>query len=196
MFSVKSPDLSKDLHPGDVVDFKIDAEIARLWKARGIYPGLGSALSSFGLDHGALLAHEIVRAGAESGTMFDAFAFIDSFVAEPERFPQGERLGFGASFREKWKGLPAQRRRLLELVGRCNLQPEQALRTYQPSVRSFAPPISDIDIANPYLIFERDEAAADRIGFAVVDRGVFPGEAVCRRLWTTEISRWRPAREV
>jgi|SRR5271166_5451085 len=26
MFSVKSPELSKDLHPGDVVDFKIEAE--------------------------------------------------------------------------------------------------------------------------------------------------------------------------
>jgi protein SCO1/2 len=26
MYQVKSPDLSKDLHPGDVVDFKIDAE--------------------------------------------------------------------------------------------------------------------------------------------------------------------------
>jgi Cu/Ag efflux protein CusF len=25
MYKVKSPDLSKDLHPGDVVDFKIDA---------------------------------------------------------------------------------------------------------------------------------------------------------------------------
>ncbi len=26
MYQVKSPDLSKDLHPGDVIDFKIDAE--------------------------------------------------------------------------------------------------------------------------------------------------------------------------
>ena len=25
MFQVKSPDLSKNLHPGDVIDFKIDA---------------------------------------------------------------------------------------------------------------------------------------------------------------------------
>ncbi len=25
MFQVKSPDLSKDLHPGDVIDFRIDA---------------------------------------------------------------------------------------------------------------------------------------------------------------------------
>ena len=157
----------------------IDAEIARLWTARGIYPGLGSALSAFGLDHGGLLAHEVVRAGAKDGQVFDAFSFIDAFVAEPQRFPQGEQLGFGASFREKWKGLPPERRRLLEIVGRCNLQPAQALRAYQPSVRSFAPATTDGEIiANPYIMFERDEAAADRISFAAIDRGVFPGDAV------------------
>ena len=157
----------------------IDAEIARLWTARGVYPGLGSSLSAFGLDHGGLLAHEIVRAGAEDGKVFDAFAFIDTFVADPKWFPQGEHLGFGASFREKWSGLPPERRRLLELVGRCNLKPDQALRVYQPSIRSFAPSTSDADLlANPYLMFECDEAAAERIGFAVVDRGVFPGDAV------------------
>ena len=157
----------------------IDAEIARLWMARGVYPGLGSALSAFGLEHSGLLAHEIVLAGSKDGKVFDAFAFIDDFVADPRRFPQGELLGFGASFREKWSGLPTDRRRLLELVGRCNLKPDQALRIYQPSVRSLAPSTSDADVlANPYLIFERDEAEAERIGFAAVDRGVFPGDAV------------------
>lgn len=50
----------------------------------------------------------------------------------------------------------------MDLIGRCNLQPEQALRIFQPSVRSFAHPTSDADIlANPYVMFERDEAAAD-----------------------------------
>ncbi|MCY3874324.1 MAG: AAA family ATPase, partial [Rhodobacteraceae bacterium] len=157
----------------------IDAEIARLWTARGVYPGLGSALSAFGLQHGGLLAHEIVRAGANDGKVFDAFAFIDDFVATPERFPQGEELGFGASFREKWSKLPSDRQRLLELVGRCNLKPDQALRAYQPSMRTFSPSTSDTDIlANPYFMFERDEAEAERIGFAAVDRGVFPGDAV------------------
>ena len=157
----------------------IDVELARLWTARGVYPGLGSALSAFGLEHGGLLAHEIVRAGSEQGKVFDAFAFIDDFVADPKQFPEGEQLGFGASFREKWNGLSSERRRLLELVGRCDLKPDQALRAYQPSVRSFVPSTSDADIlANPYLMFERDEAAAERIGFAAVDRGVFPGEAL------------------
>ena len=157
----------------------IDTEIGRLWTARGIHPGLGSALTAFGLDHGALLAHEIVRAGARDGAVFDAFAFIDSFVKDPKLFPQGERLGFGGSFREKWRALPVERRRLLDLIARCNLQPEQALRAYQPSLRNFEPKTSDQEIlANPYLMFERDEAAPDRIAFAVVDRGVFPADAL------------------
>jgi hypothetical protein len=120
----------------------IDAEVARLWVARGVHPGLGAALTAFGLDHGGLLAHEIVRAGAKGGEVFDAFGFVDAFAAGPERFPQGERLGFGASFREKWKGLPKSRRALLDLLARCNLRPSQATRAYQPSVRDFEPDTS------------------------------------------------------
>src|SRR6266699_4896637 len=41
----------------------IDAQLNRLWKARGAFPGLGSALSAFGYEwgfqHGSLLAYEI-----------------------------------------------------------------------------------------------------------------------------------------
>jgi hypothetical protein len=157
----------------------IDREIARLWTARGVHPGLGSALSAFGFEHGSLLAHEILRAGAKKGEIFDAFAFIDRFAADPKRFPEAERLGFGASFREKLRGLPKERRDLLDLVARCALAPDQALRAYQPSHRTFAPETKDKDIlTNPYLMFEHDEAAADRIPFTVLDRGVFPGDAV------------------
>ncbi len=53
------------------------------------------------------------------------------------------------------------------------------LRVYQPSLRTLSPLTSDADIlGNPYLMFERDETAVDRISFAVVDRGVFPADAV------------------
>ncbi|MAM11481.1 MAG: RNA helicase, partial [Rhizobiaceae bacterium] len=103
----------------------IDREIARLWTARGIHPGLGSALSAFGLEHGSLLAHEIVRVGSREGEVFNAFAFIDGIVKAPSGFPQAEKLGFGASYREKWKSLAPARRQLLDLVARCNLTAEQ-----------------------------------------------------------------------
>src|SRR5207302_9310984 len=37
----------------------IDARLGELWKMRGAYPGLGAALSAFGVDHGNLVAYDI-----------------------------------------------------------------------------------------------------------------------------------------
>ncbi len=158
----------------------IDREIARLWKARGVHPGLGAALTTFGLEHGVLLAHEITRVGSKDDAVFDAFAFIDGFVANPKAFPQGAEFGFGGSFAEKWRKLPAERRRLLDLIARCDIAIDQAQRAYQPTFRAaMRPTPSDTEIlANPYLLFERDEASDDRIRFATVDRGVFPPPSV------------------
>jgi energy-coupling factor transporter ATP-binding protein EcfA2 len=157
----------------------IDREVARLWTARGVHPGLGSALAAFGLEHGALLAHEIVRSGSRDGEVFDAFAFIDGFVTAPKTFPQAEAFGFGSSYRQKWSGLAKSRRALLDLIARCSLTPDQAMRAYQPSQREFSEEVSDTDLlGNPYLMFELDEAAADRIPFSTVDRGVFPAAAI------------------
>jgi ABC-type oligopeptide transport system ATPase subunit len=158
----------------------INAEIARIWTARGVHPGLGAALTAFGLEHGTLLAHEIVRAGAKDGEIFNAFHFIDHFVADPAAFPQAETFGFGSTYREKWRSLSHSRRELLDLVARCSLSDEQALRAYQPSQRdTFVVATTDAQIlSNPYLLFERDEMAADRISFGVIDRGIFPVDAV------------------
>jgi hypothetical protein len=37
----------------------IDLRLSELWKLRGPYPGLGSALTAFGVQHGCFLAHEL-----------------------------------------------------------------------------------------------------------------------------------------
>ena len=53
----------------------IDTQLNRLWKARGAFPGLGSALSAFGFEwgfqHGSLLAYEIdlLRERARAATI-------------------------------------------------------------------------------------------------------------------------------
>ncbi len=71
------------------------------------------------------------------------------------------------------------RRQLLDLIARCSLTPDQAIRAYQPSQRDYSEETTDAEIlANPYLLFERDEAAADRTAFGTIDRGVFPADAV------------------
>ena len=161
----------------------IEVELARLWIARGAHPGLGSALSAFGCDHGVLLAHEIVRAGAVEGEVFDAFTFIDAFVEKPELFPKAEELGFGAGYRSKWKGLRAPRRALLDLLARCDLTPDQAFRAFDEHAKDLFPLTDDAALLeNPYLLFERGRPGPERISFGTIDRGVFPTEAVRRKV--------------
>lgn len=157
----------------------IDRELNRLWGARGVHPGLGSALSAFGLEYGTLIAFEIEHRGATPGTPFDAFAFIDQYVSDPALHPELEALGFGATFREKWLKLPGERRRLLDLIARCDLSAQVAGVFYQPSLRAVqGVPASDADLlSNPYLIFELGHRELG-VAFGAVDRGVFPPESI------------------
>ena len=105
----------------------LDREIGRLWQARGVHPGLGSAFIAFGLEHGTLLAHEIVRAGSRDGEVFDDW-HLSMPLSLIRSVAQAEEFGFGASFREKWRQLPSDRRQLFDLVARCELTPDQANR--------------------------------------------------------------------
>ena len=161
----------------------IDKELARLWVARGAHPGLGSALSAFGCDYGALLAHEIVRAGAVDGEVFDAFAFIDAFVENPKLFRKAKDFGFGSGYRSKWKGLKTSRRALLDLLARCDLTPDQAFRAFDENSKDLHPPTDDAALlSNPYLLFERNQLGPERISFGTIDRGVYPTEAVRKKV--------------
>ena len=79
-----------------------------------------------------------------------------------------------------WKRLADEQRALLQLLGRCAISEDQALRMYDTTARAEAGiKASDADLLrNPYLLFECDRRAADPIAFGTVDRGLFPDEAV------------------
>ena len=61
----------------------IDTQLNRLWKARGAFPGLGSALSAFGYEwgfqHGSLLAYEIELLREREGGG-DPWALVDAVM--------------------------------------------------------------------------------------------------------------------
>ena len=66
----------------------IDTQLNRLWKARGAFPGLGSALSAFGYEwgfqHGSLLAYEIELLREREGGG-DPWALVDAVMNDPAR---------------------------------------------------------------------------------------------------------------
>ena len=119
----------------------IDTQLNRLWKARGAFPGLGSALSAFGYEwgvqHGSLLAYEIELLRERQGGG-DPWALVDAVMEEPAKLggPVAKLLRDG--LRRGWKRLATDRRALLQLLGRCAISEDQALRMYDTTARAEA----------------------------------------------------------
>ena len=172
----------------------IDTQLNRLWKARGAFPGLGSALSAFGYEwgfqHGSLLAYEIELLREREGGG-NPWALVEAVMNDPAKLggPVAKLLTDG--LRKGWKRLTDERRALLQLLGRCAISEDQALRMYDTTDRAEA----GIEagnaelLRNPYVLFERDRRAADPIAFGAVDRGLFPDVAVREQFPVLEPSR-------
>ena len=162
----------------------IDAQLNRLWQARGAFPGLGSALSAFGYEwsfqHGSLLAYEIeLELERTDTTNTKPWDLVDAIMRDPEMLDSPIAKLLVPSLRKGWASLTTERRALLELLSRAAIGEEQALRFDDTTQRREA----GIDVteaqllANPYLLFEQDRRSANPIAFGVIDRGVFPDEA-------------------
>ncbi|MXY52827.1 MAG: AAA family ATPase [Gammaproteobacteria bacterium] len=163
----------------------IDTELNRIWRARGAFPGLGSAIAAFGYEwgfqHGTLLAYEIqLKLEREGGN--DPWGCLDSITEDPAKLGGSLAGMLTSGFRSGWQELPRKRRALLRLLARCALTEDQALRIYDKTERSAAGiNLTDEDVlGNPYLLYEQDRSSLDPISFAIVDRGMFsdvPGDA-------------------
>lgn len=160
----------------------IDAELNRLWRLRGAYPGLGSVLSALGLPNGTLLAHAIGGLLHADGKddIRDPWPLVGEVLHDPARLPKELAGSIGKTAARLWDSLQPERRALLKLLARFALTADQALRWYDPEQRAGA--WIDLDnaaiLANPYQCFEADRGRTDSIPLRVVDRGVFPDPQV------------------
>jgi len=166
----------------------IDRELNRLWQVRGAFPGLGAALHAFGLPHGNLLAWHLI---GDAEKPVDPWPQLTAVLKNPDTLPDYLREGIGKTQQQKWEKLPEPRRALMMLLARFNLSNEQALRWYQETERENAGIVlKDKDIlANPYRIYEADRLQADPIAYAVIDRGMFPPEALRKEFPVPDPSR-------
>ena len=97
-------------------------------KARGPCPGLGSALSAFGLQFGTFVARTLAE---KVGDNADPWPLVDEMFAEPRKhLPEQMAKSIGNTLSKKWSRLPADRRALLKLVSRFEIAPEQATVLY------------------------------------------------------------------
>lgn len=164
-----------------------DTELNRLWKARGAFPGLGSALSAYGYEwgygYGTLLGYEIAAAQEAGGQPENPWEVVDQLLSGKMKLPGIAAGRITDTMRKGWQAMPPERRQLLQLLSRCALSEDQAFRLWDRQEREQAGiGASDADLlANPYRFFEDNRASADPVPFLTVDRGMFPDETLRNR---------------
>jgi energy-coupling factor transporter ATP-binding protein EcfA2 len=160
----------------------VDEQLNRIWRLRGAYPGLGSALTAAGLSHGTLIAHAVGRllATEKVPELVDPWPLIDRIIEDPKLLPGELGQSIGESTAQLWKGLKPDRRALLHLLARFEITNDQATRWFVPEERSRAGlDLTDGNILeNPYVLYEADRTQVDPIRLGVVDRGLFPDGAI------------------
>ena len=154
----------------------LSARLAEVWQARGPCPGMGAALTAFGIGEGVLLAHAIQ---SQTGDNDDPWLLADRWLRAPSSAPEAASRVSPVMSRA-WAGLDNRRHALLRLLSRFDLTIDQAGLFYQPTERDKAGlDVSDDDLlANPYMIYEHSRLSPDPVGVRTIDHGVFPEDRI------------------
>jgi hypothetical protein len=156
----------------------IDARLSELWKARGPCPGLGAALSAFGVELGTFVTRAIAEKVGENA---DPWPLVGEMFGDPKKhLPAELAQGIGQTLCTKWQRLQDERRALLKLVSRFEVTQDQATLIYVQEVRADSNlEVTDADILNnPYLIYEATRLTTQPVSVWTVDRGVFPDDVI------------------
>ncbi len=156
----------------------IDAELGRLWRKRGPFPGMGAVLYACGVPLGNFIANALDE---HVGNDRSPWAIWYSLLDSPGDFlqPQLARLIDGTTAMA-WKSMPKERRAFLELLSRVDLTQEQAKALATPEERGQLG-ISKEDAAfidNPYMLYEATRLTSAPVSVGAVDRGLFPASSV------------------
>lgn len=165
----------------------LSERVAEVWQSRGPCPGLGAALTAFGVPEGTLLAF---AAQGELQENADPWPLVDRWFRDPSLHPQASAR-IAKPLSQMWAKIPESRRDLLRLLSRFSLTIEQATRLYQETERAKAGiAVTDAELlANPYLVYERGRLALDPVAVSAVDRGVFPDDQIRKSHPLPETSR-------
>jgi ATP-dependent exoDNAse (exonuclease V) alpha subunit len=157
----------------------IDSQLSRLWRMRGPCPGLGAALTAFGVPRGVMVARAL---SSRLGENEDPWPMVARMFENPVgMIPANLAKEISGPLRAAWKNLAPTRRDLLKLLSRLDLTTDEATGIYVTEERRDAGlEFTDAEIlANPYRLYEATRRSALPISVFTVDRGSFP-EAVIR----------------
>src|SRR5690606_32705379 len=149
--------------------------LSEVWVGRGPFPGLGSVLQYLGMQRGTAFQ----RALAPRATRGDnIWQYVEAVLNGKRSVDEAEYKRALKDAAERWQSLPAARRRLLAILARLELTPEQVRRVSNPDDRARAgiQATDDELVANPYLLCEQDQGGRESgpVALETVDHGMRP----------------------
>lgn len=150
--------------------------LSEVWQNRGPFPGIGSVLQYLGCESGTAFQREVLVPVAKKGD--NCWEFTQAILEGRRKCEQQRYAKVLKQAGERWAAYKEPRRRLLSLLARLELTPQQVERIANPDKRANCG-ISATDeqlVANAYLISEMDQGDGngDEIVLETVDRAMRP----------------------
>ena len=163
--------------------------LSEVWQDRGPFPGIGSVLQYLGCESGTAFQREVLVPLVNKGS--DAWEHVKAILEGRRKCEQKQYTKALKQAGERWTAYKEPRRRLLAMLVRLELTPQQVERVANPIKRSNCG-ISATDeqlVANPYLLSEMDQGdgETDLIALETVDRAMRPEGAAARFIDKSDI---------
>ncbi len=172
--------------------------LAEVWQNRGPFPGMGSVLQFLGMESGTACHRQALAPRFQKGE--NAWEYVRAVLEGKRKCKEKTYERPLNKAGERWRAYTDNRRRLLDLLVRFELSPEQVRRIASPDERENAGICATEDqiLANPYLISERDQGAnkSEPVALEVIDRGMRPEGDAARFLKPEEVIPHDDARRV
>lgn len=144
----------------------VENQIKNVWNQRGIFPGLGSILSAFGVRYGFDVAKHVDT--SENDLISELKLYFSG-----DKETGNEKLDDSLAEKEdEFSGLlrDENKTRFFELLSRLNLSVEQAIKAWG-NLKNYSAEI----IENPYLLYEltRKEKDIHQITISQIDNAMF-----------------------
>ncbi|QKG28870.1 ATP-dependent DNA helicase [Campylobacter sp. RM16187] len=152
----------------------IDIQLESIWNQRGIFPGLGSMLSAFGLRYGFDIAKYIDTSSNDLISELKLY-FIGDKITEDEELDESL-----AENEDEFYGLLKDEVKVkyFELLSRLNLSVEQSVYAWNKLKCK-----SEEILNNPYLLYEltRKEEESIQIAISQIDNAMFVNSLVINK---------------
>lgn len=158
----------------------IDAELSRLWKMRGPFPGLGAVLSGLKINEGNLIAWEldkIIRDEVKEEVVKNPWDFVEKiFTGDTSFLSKNLKVKISDTQKLTWNNYSKEEKDFLQLLSRMNLENEQVNTVIDSKEKE------QVEfLKNPYLLYEQSRLDSIAFSVATIDKAIFADAKILER---------------